>query len=384
MQNKIGKGIKFIEKYKRKVKNNENIHDTFNWILAEDKHLLKRTGLDRKYSELCLMKKNDFDLEEYYDIPTIGRAIQKRFRKYESGEAILTRLVEKDNKQKVRREPMFNPEESKSIDRGAENAIIMRQMKDDTEASKVFEANISNEIYHIIQGAANARPEARFSKLTEMKHKFYEQAWKKGSKIEAFARNRKRNNTEATLKKILDPLRGAPHLQPPKVSQVLDFRSRKSIAGNSYLGDPRYRSEIHNPMRKTTLGTVLGMTPRANLNQSDNFLDVPTLGDHDGQGRKDTHNSNSRGSRVGRPSMFGQNRTGFAADEVFGFNGLGKGGAGIVTRLDSVRDKDSEGEDPGFTGARVSLGYEDMQYGVMRGEGGKKSGFQPKINVNLS
>jgi hypothetical protein len=332
LQNKIGKGIKFIERYKRSVKNNENIHDMFNWILAEDKPVLKQIGLDRKYSELCLLKKNDFDFEEYYDVPTIGRAIQKRFRKYETGKAILTRLVEKETKQNLRREPIFNPQENKSIDRGAENAIIMRQMIDDTEASKVFEANISNEIYDIIQNVANAQQESRFSKLTEMKHKHYEQAWNKGSKIEAFARNRKRNNTEATLKKILDPLSSAPHLQPPKVSQVLDFRSRKSIAGNSYLGDPRFRGEIYNPMKRTPLGTVPEMTPMANLNQSDNFLHVPTLGDHDVQGRKDTYNSNSRGSRVERQTIFGQNRTGSNSNEVSGFSPLGKGGARIVTR----------------------------------------------------
>jgi hypothetical protein len=292
--------------------------------------VLRRAGLDRKYSELCLLKKTDFDLEEYYDIPMIGRAIQKRFRKYETGEAILTRLVEKENKQRPRPVPMLSPQESYSIDRCAENAIMMRQIKDDTEASKVFEANISNEIYHIVHHAANAQPEARFSKLTEMKHKYYEQAWKKGLKIEAFARNRKRNNTEATLKKILDPLRGAPHLQPEKQSQVLDFRSRKSIAGNSYLGDPRYRGEIHNPMQRTTLNTVAEMTPSPNLNQSDNLLLVPNLIDFDGQTRRNSYNSNSKvgdaygGGSVGRKdgrSMFGGNMTVFIPDDLFGLSG---------------------------------------------------------------
>jgi hypothetical protein len=292
--------------------------------------VLRRAGLDRKYSELCLLKKNDFDLEEYYDIPMIGRAIQKRFRKYERGEAILTRLVEKENKQRPRPDAMFSPQESKSIDRGAENAIQMRQIKDDTEASKVFEANISNEIYHIVQHASNAQPEARFSKLTEMKHKYYEQAWKKGLKIEAFARNRKRNNTEATLKKILDPLRGAPHLQPAQLSQVLNFKSRKSIAGNSYLGDPRYRNEIHNPMQKTSFNTVAEMTPRANLNQSDNLLHVPTINDYDAQTRRNSRTSNSRvvdayvGGSMGRKdgrSMFGGNNSVFTPNDLFGLSG---------------------------------------------------------------
>ena len=230
LKTKISNAIDVQDQYKKKMGKNESLHDTFKWILKNDKQLLKDTGLDSKYSAMQLLNKSDFEINKYYDITDVEQHIETNFKKIQNMEAKLQRLVDQENHDreiqvKSQKKPAYyfnGPRErGKSHELNLSGKEAAGELMQENMKASEFEEKIKSEMNLITK----VESEKRFSAFTEFKHRRYQDNWENKFKVHKQERARKSNKTSVYLGKLLEPM----------TAQVAAYRAIITLGPNEPL-----------------------------------------------------------------------------------------------------------------------------------------------------
>lgn len=204
IKDRIQKNLSFVEDYKKSIDKDKTLHNTLKWIFADDKKKLENVGLNQKYSGLNIFTNKDVEIQKFYDVDIIKKEIEKRFQKIENEETHLSRLIEKET-QRVQEEETKNFERKfithhKKV--GSDFKNLASCLNEQTN-KELFEKKMNEQVNSVSNNASVKK----FSRVTEIKHKFYENYWSKEAKdVLSFERRRNKNKTWQNLKKIINPL----------------------------------------------------------------------------------------------------------------------------------------------------------------------------------
>lgn len=247
LKNKVHKSIDFCEKYKKKMKRNGSLHSAFRFILETDTYKLKTTCLKNKYSDLNLIKTNDFDFDPIVDIEGLTSDVKKRFRKVENDELKISRMIDVEKyMEKCEARHITNKAQMKRDQKKMEHEKAQKEtqqfLNDQFENDEIFDSTRNDlKILSIPRGTCgkfssvagdnsnmfeNHNSSAGKPIVCE-RHKQYEKTWKDIYDTEN-GRKRQRDKTVDNLNKTIAPIK----------SNLTDMRSKIVRASNNFNNVP--------------------------------------------------------------------------------------------------------------------------------------------------
>lgn len=167
---KIDKSINFVNKFKDIAYNNKTLHGTFKFIYESQLNKNPSHVLNKKYSDLSCILRNDVNLTEYFDVEEMGNYMQKRFNSVESKESFCTRMVDMEKQRAKQKRKNVYPNKSLTI-----HDINRIDDKKGDKPYKIEEFLDGFEMEKEIKDYNTEKPKFHYS--TAFNHKKYEKVW---------------------------------------------------------------------------------------------------------------------------------------------------------------------------------------------------------------
>lgn len=222
LKNRIKKLIESCNSYTKKVKGQDmSLQDLFKFIAEKNQRKQRSTCQGQKYSQLNLIKVDDFEQEDYLDIEGIAEEICNRFAKIEREEHKIGRMIDQENY--INKNPRISKQNFR-----LPGQFTSKQISEDIGSYNNFDFGSFEGKQTDIKKISDQKEffQTRFTKRTEKQHEFYEKKW--GLMDNKFGMNRKRirDKTAGVLKEKIEPL-----LEPyQKLKKKKDEKEYQKIA----------------------------------------------------------------------------------------------------------------------------------------------------------
>lgn len=222
---KINKSIDFCRRFKDNIKSNTNLHENFKFVASKGNKNTKsfqNSDLDKKYSELVLLKNKDFDFKDHMQKSTIeglSSNVSSMFQYEENAELKLERMIKKEKKmisdKKLQNEKskfknhLSNRHSSNysKMKPNRQNEILERCLKNESHKEKNTSIDINfeksrDEGKNITDYYVKHK---RFSYMVEQNHRSYNKYWHDLFDVENLERKRQHEKSRAMLDSVLKP-----------------------------------------------------------------------------------------------------------------------------------------------------------------------------------